>query len=146
MTYDRDILIDFRLYTPEERAKSSVHLGDDSIISAVGEGKVRLATSSSQNETFLALQSVAFVPDLTKNLLSVPAMTEKGAEVRFTKDSCIVVKEEKKYVIGHCVGGKLYCVGEPPFKHESACYSSESCSSRNVWHQPTYRIISTHLR
>ena len=137
MTYDRNILMDFRPYTAEERAKSRVHLGDDSIISAVGEGKVRLPTSSSVNGTFLALQSVAFVPELTKNLLSVPAMTKMDAEVRFTKDSCIVVKGEKEYIIGHSVGGKLYCVGDPPLNsNDSANYSSyENCSSRNTWHQ-----------
>ena len=136
MTYEKDNLMDFRLYSPEEKAKSKVHLGDNSVISAVGEGKVRLATGSNENCTYLALQSVAYVPELTKNLLSVPAMANMGAEVRFNKDKCVVVKGGKKYSIGHLVGGKLYCVGDSRHTNDTACYTSvNKCSSKDIWHQ-----------
>ena len=89
MTYDKSILIDFRWFSEEEKLMSKVKLGNDYIIPAVGEGKVRLATSSDENGQFLALQKVAYVPRLTKNLLSVSMMTDNGAEVRFDKEKCV---------------------------------------------------------
>ena len=122
--------MDFRLLTDEEKEKSKVFLGDDSIISAVGEGKVRLATESGK---FLALKKVAYVPELTKNLLSVPAMPQMEAEVRFDKDKCVVVKGGEHHTIGHSVGGKLYCVSVPP--PDSANFTSViPAMSKDIWH------------
>ena len=86
------------------------------------------------NGTHLALEKVAYVPDLTKNLLSVPSMTRKGVEVRFNKDSCVVVKEGKHYTIGQCIGGKLYCVGVPNPVPDTACFMSGGSVSKNIWH------------
>ena len=131
MTYDSDILLDFRILTDEEREKCKVYLGDDSYISAVGEGKVRLATESGK---FLALHNVAYVPELKKNLLSVGAMTAMGAEVRFDSKKCVVVKGDVQHTIGHCVGGKLYCVSLPP--PDSAYFASGAtpAPSKELWH------------
>ena len=135
MTHERESLMDFRLYTSEEKEKSKIHLGDDSVISAVGEGKVRLSIGSGENDLHLALQQVAYVPDLTKNLLSVATMTQMGAEVRFTREKCIVEKGGKQFTIGHSVGGKLYRVGASQFNKDSAYYTSEHNSSKDIWHQ-----------
>ena len=57
--------MDFRILTEKERERSKVSLGDSSVVAAVAEGKVRLATESGK---FLALNNVAYVPQLTKNL------------------------------------------------------------------------------
>ena len=134
MTYDESILIDFKLFSEEEKEQSKVYLGNDHVVTAVGEGKVRLATSTEEGGQCLALEKVALVPDLTKNLLSVPSMTQKGVEVRFNDKSCVVVKEGKHYPIGHCVGGKLYCVGVPASIPDTACFTSGDSTSKDVWH------------
>ena len=63
------------------------------MIHTLGEGKVRLPTVNSTNDVVLNLHKVLFVPKLTKNLLSVPAMALMGAEIRFDKDKCLVLKE-----------------------------------------------------
>ena len=136
MTYDRDILMDFRPFSEEEKKNSKVKLGNDYVIPAVGEGKVRLATSPNGDGQHLALEKVTLVPRLTKNLLSVAAMTENGAEVRFDAEKCVVVKNNKHYNIGH-KKGKLYCVGSPQYSVDSACFSSntsESNASKDMWH------------
>ena len=50
-----------------------VFLGDDTAISATGEGKVRLPT---HDNVYIVLNRVLFVPKLAKKLLSVHAMTK----------------------------------------------------------------------
>ena len=79
MTNDRSILENYVQYE---------HLGDSTVIHALGEGKVRLPTVNSTRDVILDLRKVLFVPNLTKNLLSVPAMALMGAEIRFDKDKC----------------------------------------------------------
>ena len=75
MTFDKSILIDFKLFTESERENSKVRLGNDYVIPAIGEGKVRLATTYDRNGQHLALEKVAYVPQPTKNLLSEGMMT-----------------------------------------------------------------------
>ena len=62
-----------------------IYLGDSTVIHALGEGKVRLPTVNSTYDVVLDLHKVLFVPKLTKNLLSVPAMALMGAEIGFDK-------------------------------------------------------------
>ena len=57
--------------------------------------KVRLPTVNSTCDVVLDLHKVLFVAKLTKNLLSVAAMTLMGAEIRFD--------------IGCLLHDKLYC-------------------------------------
>ena len=136
MTYDKSILMDFRLYSEEEKLSSKIKLGNDYVIPAIGEGKVRLATSNNKNGQHLALERVAYVPQLRKNLLSVATMTENGAEVRFDNKKCVVVKNNKHFDIGH-KNGKLYCVGLPQNSMETACFSSSASAnhaSKGMWH------------
>ena len=56
----------------------------------------------------LALNKVLYVPEITKNLLSVPAMTQMGAEVLFDNGKCSITKDGRTINIGHIVDNKLY--------------------------------------
>ena len=127
MTYDKDILMDFTSYGQP----SQVFLGDNTAISATGEGKVRLPTYDDAEDVYLALNKVLFVPKLAKNLLSVRAMTNMGAEVTFDKEKCVILKDNKRFTIGHVLDGKLYRVNTPEFAN-----FTESCSvpSLELWH------------
>lgn len=82
MTNDRSILENYVEYDQPK----DIYLGDSAVIVALGEGKVRLPTVNSTNDVVLNLHKVLFVPELTKNLLSVPAMALMGTEIRFDKD------------------------------------------------------------
>eukprot|EP00795_Rhopilema_esculentum_P006029 gene6029-11402_t len=84
-----------------------VFLGDSTFALAQGEGKVRLPTCDGSDDVYLASHKVLFVPKLTKNLLSVPAMAQMGAEVCFDKEKCVVYKNGKKITVGHVLDGKL---------------------------------------
>ena len=59
------------------------------------------------------------MPNLSKNLLSVPAMTQMGAEGLFDEGKCIISKNERKVTIGHLVYSKLYMVNTDGEAHIS---------------------------
>ena len=106
MTYDRkNIISDFI----EFNTLSRIFLGDNRIIYAIGEGTVKLLCFDGHNQILLELQKVLLVPELTKNLVSVTAMTN-GAEVKFDKNKCVVSKDDRTVTIGHILEGKLYQV------------------------------------
>ena len=69
----------------------NISLGDDMVISALGEGKVKL-TCCNGFDKVLVLHEVLYVPKLAKNLFSVPALAQIGAEVVFNKDEYIILK------------------------------------------------------
>ena len=133
MTNDKNILSNYHQY----EQPSQIYLGDDSDILAYGEGQLRMPTShhdGSDQQGFLALRKVLFVPKLSKNLLSVSAMTQMGAEVTFDKEKCMVSKDEKTITIGHCINGKLYKLTTTP--SEFAYFSAVSTQQTvQLWHE-----------
>ena len=62
------------------------------------------------NQMQLNLNKVLYVPNLSKDLLSIAAMTQMGAEVLFDERKCIISKNERKVTTGHLVDSKLYMV------------------------------------
>ena len=133
MTNDRSILENFVEY----QQPKNIYLGDSTVIHALGEGKVRLPTVNSSHEVIhdvvLDLHKVLFVPKLTENLLSVPAMALMGAEIRFDKDKCLILKNSKEFVIGHLLSDmyKLYTVNTIEYAQVS---KTDSARSLKVWH------------
>jgi hypothetical protein len=87
MTFQRNIIIDYKKY--EEPSK--IYLGDNRFIKAYGEGKVKLECSDGADNITLNLHKVLFVPEIKKNLLSVPAMTQMEAEVIFDDEKCYII-------------------------------------------------------
>ena len=55
-------------------------------------------------EINLNLSKVLYVPKTKKKLLSLPTLTETGAEVRFKEQSFIVILNGKMYCTGRKVG------------------------------------------
>ena len=79
MTFEKDLIVDFYEY----EQPSKIYLGDNRAIEALGEGKVNLSCYDESHAVALTLNKVLYVPNLSKNLLSVPAMTQMGADVLF---------------------------------------------------------------
>ena len=65
-----------------------------------------------------------------KELVTVPAMTQMGAEVLLDEGKCIVSKNERKITIGHMVDNKLYMVNT----EEYANHATAKASSLEQWH------------
>lgn len=127
MINDRSILKNYVQYDQPK----DIYLGDSTVIHAPGKGKVRLPTVNNTCDVVLDLLKVLFVPKLTKNLLSVPAMALVGAEIRFDKDKCLVLKDGKEFVIGCLLLDKLYSVNTKEYAQVSV---ADSTASPAVWH------------
>ena len=139
MTNDRSILQNYIQYDQPK----DIYLGDSTVIHALGEGKVRLPTVNSTYDVVLDLHKVLFVPKLTKNLLSVPAMALMEAEIRFDKDKCLVLKDGKEFVIGCLLHDKLYSVNTIEY---AQVLTADSTASPAVWHcrlgHPNYTYMN----
>ena len=81
MTFEKDFIVDFMKY----EQPSKIYLGDNRVIEAYGRAKVRLSCYDESDAVQRTLNKVLHVPDLSKNLLSVSAVTQMGAEVLFNR-------------------------------------------------------------
>ena len=124
MTYDRQGIENYVEY----KEPTKIYLGNDTVILAHGEGNVHLTTCNPPNVS-LDLHKVLYVPNLTKNLLSVPAMALMGAEVKFDSGSCIIAKDGKEFIIGSLLDKKLYEVNIA--EHANVAHNNKSC---RMWH------------
>ena len=138
MTNDRSILENYVQYDQPK----DIYLGDSTVIHALGEGKVRLPTVNSTHDVVLDLHKVLFVSKLTKNLLSVPAMALMGAEIRFDKDKCSVLKDGKELIIGCLLRDKLYSVNTIEYAQVS---TADSVPSLAVWHRRLGHLNYTYM-
>jgi hypothetical protein len=79
-----------------ELQKSQVILADgQKLISAgIGEGVLHNIMDDGQNQQ-IKLLDVLYVPELKGNLISVKKLTDKGFEVHFKDDQCLIVKDGK---------------------------------------------------
>ena len=138
MTHNKNNIIEYEDYNESSKQGTNVFLGDNTLIPAEGEGKVQLLTSDGDSgENCLALDKVLHVPQLAKNLLSVPALTQTGAKVLFDKEKCLVIKDDEVHTIGRVKDGKLYKVNSPAICNEFANVSKEEHLphlTRELWH------------
>ena len=110
MTFQRNIITNYKKY--EEPSK--IFLGDNTIIKAYGEGIVKLECYDGEENVTLNLHRVLYVPDIKKNLLSVPAMTQMNAEVIFDDEKSFIIKDKKTVNIGHLIDSKLFVLNTQP--------------------------------
>ena len=81
------------------------------------KGKVKLQCRDEPGVVTLVLNKVLYVPHITKNLLSVSAMTQMGAEVLFNDGKCYVTKDGKTIQLGQIIDSKLYMVNTEEHLH-----------------------------
>jgi transposase InsO family protein len=102
---ERDL---FDKLTPVEG--QSVSLGDGHRVPILGQGNIsaRVPISATDSEVGL-FTNVQYAPDLTANLLSVPAMVAVGLSVTFSGRVC-TIRNQRNKVIGRAVrvANKLY--------------------------------------
>ena len=103
----------------------------ESYVQYQGPRNIYLGDSTVILEIVLDLHQVLFIPKLTKNLLSVPAMALIGAEIQFHKDQCLVRKNGQEFYIESLLRDKLNIVNPTKFPQVSR---ENSASSLAVWH------------
>ncbi len=93
------------MFSQLSRAKSSIHLGDDSVKEIVGTGQVDftflLPNSQTQSVTFTG---VKYVPTMRYNLLSVSRLLNESCRVIFKDNGCKVFHEDILLAIGQQEG------------------------------------------
>ena len=104
--------------------------------------KSQTPNSNSTREIVLDAHQVLFVPKLTKNLLSVPAMALMGEEIYFDKDKCLVQKNSQEFVIGSLLHDKLYIVDSAEYAQVS---TANSAPSPALWHLRLGHLTYTYM-
>nr|KYP33374.1 Retrovirus-related Pol polyprotein from transposon TNT 1-94 [Cajanus cajan] len=115
----------------DETYKDSVKLGNNSSMTVVGKGNVRLR----MNGTTYIVIDVIFVPDLRNNLLSIGQLQEKGLSILFQHGKCKVFHLENGLVIETKISANrmyLLHVSSPPAK--STCFHSVTKDKMHLWH------------
>jgi len=81
------------------------------------------------------LKEVIYIPELSKNLLSVSKITDSGAEVHFTKEEVIVKVKDKVILRGKKLKSGLYQV-KMELKNEEETHLIEKNGSKiEIWHR-----------
>ena len=124
MTFNKSAMSNYSLFDKSDA--HNVALGDGYVVQAEGKGEVKLLVRSKDKVVKLTLHNVLYVPNLSKNLLSVNSITEKGAGVYFDNSKCTLVKDDKSYEIGHAYKGKLYRLNTN---------LEEASVAQSLWHQ-----------
>jgi hypothetical protein len=79
------------LYELDESYSDTVKLGDDSRMTVMGRGNVRLCI----NGKIHVITNVYYIPGLKTNLLSIGQIQQKNVTVVFKNDMCKIYHDEK---------------------------------------------------
>ena len=90
------------------------------------------------------LNKVLYVPELSKNLLSVNAITSHGGEVNFTKDTVQVKVNNNTVLMGNKTETGLYEIQLKTSSHEEALITNEK--NAEVWHKKLGHLNYTYLK
>ena len=125
MTGDSTLLTEF-----VERAGPSITFGDDSKGYTMGYGLI-----SKEN---VIIETVALVEGLKHNLLSISQLCDKGNEVWFTKEACVVSDKTTGNILltGNRKGNVYVADFNSTSSEEMTCLFSKSCAEESwLWHK-----------
>jgi hypothetical protein len=106
MTGDKNVLADFK----QVQFSSQVELGDDASYAIKGIGSTSFQMVSG---VFLQIENIHYVPGLTKNLISVEVLEDKGHRVIFMDKRALLWPKDTKLSLAIVIGikeGGLYKV------------------------------------
>lgn len=90
------------------------------------------------------LNKVLYIPELSKNLLSVSAITEREAEVTFTKEKVIITKNNVKVLEGEKLKSGLYAINLEN-KGETSLMT-ERINKVQKWHKKLGHLGSANMK
>ena len=132
MTWNMDILSNYVQFDEPQ----SVGLGDGHPICAVGYGKVQLKMQLEDGASGSEVMGhVLYVPDLTSNLFSVRAVTEKGVSVEFKNTKCYIHGLNGAVKGIGLLQGKLFELQCVAVCEERAAVASDGPNEMDLWHQ-----------
>ena len=132
MTPDKKGMVEYKSF----KSPVKVKLADNSTLYAYGKGSVALLAYDGTRQVSVTLHDVLYVPRIQNKLLSLPTVTEKGAEVQFKGQFCRIIIDDKSYTIGHKYG-KLYKLNSEPVQTSYFGSTAGGNRSQSIWH---YRL------
>lgn len=121
----------FRNYRP---CDEKVQVGNHEWVEAVGCGEIELVCNIGGRTELVTIHDVLHVPSIARNLFSVGAATQKGAEFSASKSQCRITVSGKLYAIGHYnKASKLYVL-DAKVKVATALLASTK-RTLTEWHQ-----------
>jgi len=94
--------------TYEVIAPRNVHLGDDSVVEAVGMGSIVVEVITRGKMNRIRIKDALHVPKLHANLLSVSKLVSSGLKVQFNLNECIVKGSDGEAIAVAPREGNLY--------------------------------------
>jgi transposase InsO family protein len=113
----------------------NVHLGDDSIVHAVGVGTIVEEVMVMGVKHKINIKEVLHIPKFKRNLISVVKLALNGLKVEFDDDACLVRAANRKVIARLPRVGSLY---EMPFSmHDMANVAHQMPQSAplELWHR-----------
>ena len=93
---------------------------------------MQLVLYDGKDKVNATLKDVLYVPKKQENLLSLPSITDKDAEVQLKGQHCKIIINGNVYSIGH-KHGKLYKLNVGP--EQSCCFGSTVANDEKaLWH------------
>jgi hypothetical protein len=113
----------------DDKYKDSVKLGDDSRMSVMGKGSVKLNI----NNTVYVISDVYYVPGLKTNLLSIGQLQQKQVTVIFKDDMCKVFHDDKGLLFTTSMSkNRMYVISAPMII--PMCLKTAKQESTLLWH------------
>jgi hypothetical protein len=113
----------------DDKYKDSVKLGDDSRMSVMGKGSVKLNI----NNTVYVISDVYYVPGLKTNLLSIGQLQQKQVTVIFKDDVCKVFHDDKGLLFTTSMSkNRMYVIYAPMII--PMCLKTAKQESTLLWH------------
>ena len=109
-----------------------VELGDDARYQAQGVGTVSFERESGKPLSFV---DVLYVPGLTKNLISVSSLEDKGYQVKFCDHRVYIRPKGSDRSLDQVIGRRSRKVYRLHFEPAKALVSSISSSQGELWHR-----------
>ncbi|MCO5557878.1 hypothetical protein L7F22_011450 [Adiantum nelumboides] len=133
MTYHHDWFTSAQPF----KGEGSILIGDDSHHAIQGKGTITIQMLQGEEKD---LSNVLLVPGITKNLISMGQIVDKGYEVKFNKDGCYVKNKKGKVVAHGEKNGRLFKL-KMNATHNANFSSHSSSSSLILWHKRLGHII-----
>ena len=147
MTWERSILTNY----VEFKKAQKVGLGDGRTVDAVGIGNVHVNMQFKVSQAKpCVIYHVLYVPELTCNLFSVRAATERGNHVRFGESRCWIRDSSGKLCGSGTLVDKLYkldceLASELHNVGEKAAMAVASCDM-DLWHQRLGHLCEQQIK
>lgn len=114
-----------------ESFRQMVKLGNNSRMTVIGKGNVRLKVNGSSH----VVTEVLYVPELKNNLLSIGQLQEKGLAILIQHGKCKIYHPERGLIIqAKMTTNRMFVLTAASQSKKPACFHTTTPDLSNLWH------------